>query len=175
MRVYIPYHDIYIPYRKSIKILSPTSSGKEEHMGYYASGYGSFTLKTDADRSKALEAIVGLWDVALSGDEIEYRYDGKYYSDEVLDVLYKIAPFIIEGSEMYFSGEDDCHWRFVFENGEWVEENGEVIYGDEFERMRWLLTKAVRWIREEEQDDEKFRNVLDYLGFLEAEIKELAA
>lgn len=51
-----------------------------------------------------------------------------------MDFLNILSPYITEGSIEY-SGDDDCHWKFVFnkDTKEWDEIEGEVYYSlDEF-------------------------------------------
>ena len=60
-------------------------------------------------------------------------WGNELYSTEVikklLDLLTEIAP-IQEGSEIDFCGEDQTYWRYIFENGQWKEQNGEIVYSD---------------------------------------------
>ena len=60
-------------------------------------------------------------------------YGNERYStsatEKLLELLTEIAP-IQEGSEIDFCGEDRTYWRFVFENGRWKEQDGEIIYHD---------------------------------------------
>ena len=60
-------------------------------------------------------------------------YGNERYStsatEKLLELLTEIAP-IQEGSEIDFCGEDRTYWRFVFENGRWKEQDGEIVYHD---------------------------------------------
>ena len=60
-------------------------------------------------------------------------YGNERYStsatEKLLELLTEIAP-IQEGSELDFCGEDRTYWRFVFENGRWKEQDGEIVYLD---------------------------------------------
>lgn len=75
---------------------------------------------------------------------LEYEYDDKetidftdyenYHEEDTMDFLNILSPYITEGSIEY-SGDDDCHWKFVFnkDTKEWDEIEGEVYYSlDEF-------------------------------------------
>ena len=50
-------------------------------------------------------------------------------TEKLLDLLTEIAP-IQEGSEIDFCGEDQTYWRYIFEDGQWKEQNGEIVYSD---------------------------------------------
>ena len=50
-------------------------------------------------------------------------------TEKLLDLLTEIAP-IQDGSEIDFCGEDQTYWRYIFENGQWKEQNGEIVYSD---------------------------------------------
>ena len=60
-------------------------------------------------------------------------YGNERYStsatEKLLELLTEIAP-IQEGSEIDFCGEDRTYWRFIFENGRWKEQYGEIVYSD---------------------------------------------
>ncbi len=108
-------------------------------MGYLANGSGSFQIRKNAKIAE-LEAILDEEDVKNCFNEfcdvvlvedvgfVEVSCYDKYYEDEVLDALYKLAPFVENGSEMRFRGEDDEHWRFVLKDDSWAEENGYVVF-----------------------------------------------
>ena len=53
----------------------------------------------------------------------------KYFTAKLLDKLKSIAP-IVDGSEYDFRGDDDELWRFVFENGDWKYQIGDIVYHD---------------------------------------------
>lgn len=50
-------------------------------------------------------------------------------TEKLLELLTEIAP-IQEGSEIDFCGEDQTYWRYIFENGQWKEQNGKIVYSD---------------------------------------------
>ena len=60
-------------------------------------------------------------------------YGNERYStsatEKLLELLTEIAP-IQEGSEIDFCGKDRTYWRFIFENGRWKEQDGEIVYSD---------------------------------------------
>ena len=141
-------------------------------MGYYASGYGEFVLVDQEMTYDDLVARLGKDLVEDYGLKIEYDkyfykanvliYDHtecKYWEDDVVALLGCIAPLVAEGSVMEFRGEDDEHWKFELKDGKWIEYSGTITYDDPF-LLRMLLDRAVYWIRQQEDDDEVFRQVL---------------
>ena len=73
-------------------------------------------------------------DCEVSGDRtVIEAYGNERYStsatEKLLELLTEIAP-IQEGSEIDFCGEDQTYWRYIFENGQWKEQNGKIVYSD---------------------------------------------
>ena len=110
-------------------------------MGFYAYGSGTALLKDNIKKEELFERL----DEKV-GDAycLDYEYDGKetigitdsenYSEEDIMEFLNILSPCITEGSIEY-TGDDDCHWKFVFdkENEEWDEIEGEVYYSlDEF-------------------------------------------
>ena len=130
-------------------------------MGYYADGSGSARFKEGVNTNQVTKILEETktyiefeMDLKINGRDIIDFYDSeKYYEDETMEFLNALVPFIDEG-EMTYSGEDGCHWRFVFdpETGKWNEENGEIIYSmsnyeddkliEELTRRGYTVTKA---------------------------------
>lgn len=108
-------------------------------MGYYANGSGTIAFMrelSDADWSAVENAVKDVieYDVDRKNGWLSLWYDGKYYEEEVIAVLKKIAEAApIRDANIEFSGEGDCHWRFIYEDGKWWEENGHVVYDGAFE------------------------------------------
>ena len=104
-------------------------------VGYYATGggYVSFSSDISDELFKAygdvLDEVFDCVDEMPHGKGFELSYDGKYYGDDVSKVLGIIssASRVTDG-EIEFVGEDNCHWRFVWQNGKWEEQNGVVTY-----------------------------------------------
>lgn len=104
-------------------------------MGYHASGSGYITLRRhpfEKEFEKLNELIEEYFYCSYSDSEREFfvDYDGNYHGDDdYLDMLNEVnAVCNVESGEIVFSGDDDCHWRFVFLNGKWVEDLGRVVY-----------------------------------------------
>jgi len=99
-------------------------------MGYYADydGYIKFKKEPGDDVRNAIENCFA----GYAEDELSYSLDGsdKYYEDFVYETLDKTKQDCEKG-EIEYRGEDGCLWRFVFINGEWIEENGFVKYTEE--------------------------------------------
>lgn len=106
-------------------------------MGYYANGYGYFEVENkDTIVDAFAKAMVGIDDKTFNSEVslwendlvIDYNYEGNYHEEEVREVLDAIALLVKEGSMMEFRGEDDEHWAFVLECGNWVEKQGRIVY-----------------------------------------------
>ena len=110
-------------------------------MSYYANGELKIVyLSTDKDIiGKVENAFLYVnqrydMDSEVSEDRtVIVAYGNERYStsatEKLLELLTEIAP-IHEGSEIDFCGEDRTYWRFVFENGRWKEQDGEIVYSD---------------------------------------------
>lgn len=108
-------------------------------MGYYATGGGfvRFARKPKKDEAERIYKTLKEWfetvDCYDDGMAYDLCYNGKYYWDfeDTMQRLNNIAP--IEEGEISFVGEDDAHWKFVFDPAaeEWAERDGRVVYGDE--------------------------------------------
>ena len=105
-------------------------------MGYCADGYGKAPLKEGIDKwelSKRLDEKVeqafGLeYEFDKNGD-IKIYDNENYHEEDIRDFLNTLSLYIVDG-EIEYSGDDDCHWKFVFnkETGGWDEIEGEVYY-----------------------------------------------
>jgi len=58
--------------------------------------------------------------------EIDFFEGEKLGSDEV--IWKTLAPFVRDGAEIYFRGEDDDHWKYVFKDGNMTVRYGYVEY-----------------------------------------------
>lgn len=67
---------------------------------------------------------------------IRLTYDGKYWEDEIIEVLNVIANTApIEKGIVEITGENRAHWRFIYENNEWKKQYGAVGFGQaDFEK-----------------------------------------
>ena len=110
-------------------------------MSYYANGDLKIVyLSTDKDIiGKVENAFLYInqrydMDSEVSEDRtVIEAYGNERYStsatEKLLDLLTGIAP-IQEGSEIDFCGEDQTYWRFIFKDGRWKEQCGEIVYSD---------------------------------------------
>ncbi len=113
-------------------------------MGYYANGGGQIVFYGDVDDAK-IGAIAGV--LANGFEDVDWWLDtmhvygpdtktvfsvsdyDKYHDDEVRDALNDAAQLApIFGGEICYVGEDACFWRFIWKDGQWVEEHGRVVY-----------------------------------------------
>ena len=99
---------------------------KQSHYGWVNDPpEGGFTNLVDAFAAWRYNA-----DFAQNGDVFVSYFDGEKWGDD--PTLYKaIAPFVSENAEIYCRGEDGCHWKYVFKNGEAKECSGKIVYDDE--------------------------------------------
>jgi len=109
-------------------------------MGYYASGGGEIHLRPNLTESEweKVKGIVndcdifdGLW-LYSEDNTILVSHGDKYRSDWVADFMHCIQPFVKDG-ELIFVGEDNAHWKIVFEDENWMEYDGEVVYKEKRE------------------------------------------
>lgn len=108
-------------------------------MGYCATGSGCLKLKSEVPED-VLALLswenAGFSEVADSPDGglwLTHEYE-KYHNDDVVYAMNKIAPYV-EYGDVEFSGEDDCHWRFHFEDGSVKEQDGEIVYQEPIVRV----------------------------------------
>ena len=100
-------------------------------MGDYATAQGSVKLKERKDYAKVADELRPYYEINdYDFTNICFGNYGKYYEDEVEAILNAILPHISEG-EVEYVGDDNTYWRFILKNGEWVEQNGHIVYDDE--------------------------------------------
>jgi len=110
-------------------------------MGYYASGSGYIDVGSARPSEQALRDLAehgGLGFRLMAPNKHFHFYTidvlheyGNYSEEEVIDFLSMAGrAFQILGGEIEFSGEDDSHWRFVWNgrDGRWYEQNGSIEY-----------------------------------------------
>lgn len=117
-------------------------------MGYYASGEGGVFVKPEND----IDEVYRILEDYMLVDSIEAsdppRFIGllweysKYYDDSVIEALDLIADKISSG-ELRFVGDDGYQWKFVFEDGKWIEKDGEVLFDSE---RVWVVTKNGKFV-----------------------------
>lgn len=110
-------------------------------MNYYAHGKAVLVFKTADeaifDESKTLiEKYLGYeeFDCEIGEKEITvyawgYEKYSKFYTNRMLKKLQSIES-IEDGSEIEFRNYDDKLWRFIFENGAWKHQLGDIVYHD---------------------------------------------
>lgn len=55
-------------------------------------------------------------------------FDGEKWHSEFQTLWETLAPFIQKGAEIFFSGEEDDYWKFVFDGTEMEELAGRIVY-----------------------------------------------
>ena len=154
-------------------------------MSYYATGSGTIDFKeilTEEAKEKVKKILketfgeaaeVGTYSPCFFEKRTE-KYsaaslwtDSKYYDYEVseaLDEISKIAE-IAEG-EIDYRGEDDTYWRFIWQDGEWREENGEVTYVSDTDIPTDKIRDAERILQYNGVESDKTAIVLKAIGYL---------
>ena len=101
-------------------------------MSYYAQSEGTITLKKDNAKEVVtiLDGLSPFEAEANSENTASLLSSDRWYPEDVKASLDAIAPHVEEG-EITFTGEDGCNWRYIFKDGEWVEQNGCIYYSEE--------------------------------------------
>lgn len=70
------------------------------------------------------------WNVRLNdeGDVCDIEFNGEKLGEDIDLFLNSIAPYVLDESYISFRGEEDERWRYLFENGTMVEQNGTISY-----------------------------------------------
>lgn len=102
-------------------------------MSYYAKHKGSITAKDCAKASylgKKIEEELTA-EQYHKGETLVIDLEGRadYNEDTLHEIFADLTPYTVEG-EVFFWGEDDAVWRYIFRDGEWFEECGEIVYKD---------------------------------------------
>ena len=110
-------------------------------MGYHAHGDAVIVYQT-ADET-VFYKVKDLFDEYLASYDFDcevgdyeitvyaWSFDkySKYFTAKLLDKLKSIAP-LFDGADYDFRGEEDGLGRFVFENGAWRYQVGDIVYHD---------------------------------------------
>lgn len=108
-------------------------------MGYEAHGGGTIMFAKQLS-SREREKLAQILEDCFEYDIYEDKYrdkktvadiwdSEKYYGDVVEETLETVSKrFKVEQGEIEYVGEDDSLWRFIYQNGEWKEQNGYVVY-----------------------------------------------
>lgn len=110
-------------------------------MGYYANGGGYIRLDPlhlPVPQDKLKDWVAEQFDEAGPSGEVCFGQDPtlvdvdlwEKYSDVCWwDFLVRLEPYTRDG-EIEAHGEDGCHWRFIFKDKKFIEQNGRVVYDD---------------------------------------------
>lgn len=138
------YHS-YLSQVKMIRITeAPWFSGRQILMkglvfvGYDAYCGGSVFIRPGDHLERIENAMNNSWydferidtDKTCNGEPlIEYciYFEGSYHDESVWEILGIMEPFVAGGC-LYFRGEDESVWRFVFRDGHFKEECAEYYY-----------------------------------------------
>ena len=122
-------------------------------MGYYASweGFIRFKTKPEKEQLEALHDALCCDDFNQSALTASYSGYSKYYGEDIGEILDSVAPSTEEG-ELTFTGDDGAHWRFIFKNKEWQEENGFVYYESDLPKTIKDITEFLGQIIDRAED-----------------------
>lgn len=110
-------------------------------MGYYANGGGTIRLNPlclPVPRDKLEAWVREQWGSAGPNGDVSSGQDpaiiyidawDKYHYDSWMVFLECLEPYTLEG-EVEFTGEGGDHWRFIFKDKKFIEQNGRVVYDD---------------------------------------------
>ena len=98
-------------------------------MGYYANGGGDVTLQSEVPEN-VLELLscagFAVDKASDSGLWLTFEYN-KFHEDDTEQALKRLAPYVKDGN-VDFSGDDDEHWRYEFEDGKVYYAQGAIEY-----------------------------------------------
>ena len=108
-------------------------------MGYYATCSGEIAIAQNLTEKQideiCDEARKYSWECQMfdrrrnERTEVDLYYHDKYHDCDILDFLTYVAEnYPITDGCIECIGEDDARWRFIWKDGEWVEEDGEIVY-----------------------------------------------
>lgn len=98
-------------------------------MSYRTNVYGEIKVRSEADASVVADIIEQadiFEEITLLGDSVEViAYQISYYPEDYIVMYEDIASYVVAGS-LEFTGDDDTKWLHKYENGKWVEYDGEL-------------------------------------------------
>lgn len=100
-------------------------------MSMYAYGSGQMTAKCDIP-ADVLKAFKTAFPETYVEDVVRAYFDGDYDEQDTHNALLAIAPYIVSG-DFQFNGDYNNYWRFIFRDGKWIEQQGEIVYTDGWE------------------------------------------
>ena len=105
-----------------------------------AQGYGTITIKENADAESFMDALETMFeDVntepgSPTGTTITVTSVDRLYDDDMPAILESFSD-ITERGCIEFCDDNDNLWRLLFEDGEWREDSGRIMYfSDEEEK-----------------------------------------
>lgn len=106
-------------------------------MSYNAEAVGNivFAKKLSGNEYLAIDrrlTAVGIGIDILGIHKFLITYDSGYgygFDDDILSALNSVSEIaeVLSGN-LEFIGEDDTHWRFIYKDGKWRKERGEIVY-----------------------------------------------
>lgn len=95
---------------------------------YYAKLYGELKLPEKV-KSNIIYTKVSRWfEISDNGDSMDLvREFSSYHEDEIIDLLNWLSNEGVTG-EIYGTGEENSHWRFLITENGVKEQQGRIIY-----------------------------------------------
>lgn len=105
-------------------------------MSYIASGSGHviFSNPSKSTNKQACDLLSQEFEYILgfcrsNPNQIDFWTDRNYHEDSVKDILNDLADLSpIQEGELCYEGEDRSYWRFIFKDGKWIEQIGQIVY-----------------------------------------------
>ena len=98
-------------------------------MSYRTNVYGEIKVRSEADASVVADIIEQadiFEEINLQGSSVEViAYQISYYPEDYIAMYEDIASYVVAGS-LEFTGDDDMKWLHTYENGNWIEYDGEL-------------------------------------------------
>lgn len=101
--------------------------------GVTGNGYILFEKAFSWSENSKLQELLArtfdnLADVRENRADVSMTGDWFYEEDQIADTLDACIPYGITEGEVIFIGDSDEHWRYIFRDGEWHKEDGNVSY-----------------------------------------------
>lgn len=110
-------------------------------------GFDGWCKSIEEEEMHLVNALDGLRFLAeekeIEGEKyiVFVEFQGEKSGDEEA-IFTVLAPYIEEGSEIYFDGEDDCEWRYSFKDGKLIDDSVEKAWPEDKEKIYKITSKV---------------------------------
>lgn len=96
-----------------------------------------------------------------------------YDTDDAMSRLNSLArTFLIAEGEICLSSLDGAFWRYLYQDGEWIKQQGEFNYtGIEADKLLSAIRAYAEWDLEDSESEWVYDRLRDTCGFTDKEIK----